>query len=290
MGSYVFTVGFIAGFYGLLSLGLNITTGFAGQVSIGHAAFMAVGAYTTAILGTQLGWAPIASISAAVVVSALVGMLLGLPSLRLRGDFLVIVTLGMGLVVQSLAQYLPITGGALGIGNIPRLSFRSAPLGPQGYFVVVWALVLAGIVAARALERSWFGLGLRALRDDEIAAEMLGWNVPRLKILAFATGAAYAGLAGALFAHFMMFISPEMFGLSESIVILSMIVVGGLGSVWGAVLGAVLLGTAPETLRWAADYRMTIHGLLLLTVIRFFPSGLLGWRVPPVATPRRGSG
>ena len=148
--------------------------------------------------------------------------------------------------------------------------------------------MLLGVLVARALDRSWFGLGLRSLRDDELAAAMLGWNVATLKILAFAAGAAYAGLGGAMFAHFMMFISPEMFGLSESIVILAMIVLGGLGSIGGAVVGAVVLGTAPETLRWAADYRMTIHGLLLLAVIRFFPSGLLGWSVPPVARPRQG--
>ncbi|MHB0868053.1 MAG: branched-chain amino acid ABC transporter permease [Chloroflexota bacterium] len=278
MDSYALTVGIVVGIWVLMALGLNIITGYAGQVSLGHAAFYAFGAYTTAILTTNLGWPWFVTMPMAVVVAAVLGVLLGLPSLRLREDFLAIVTLGLGLVTQSLALYLPFTGGSLGIGGIPYPSVGGVSLGTDGYFAMVMVLALLGIALSLRLDRSWVGLGWRALRDDELAARSMGIDVTRLKVLAFAIGAGYAGLAGALLAHHLGFIIAYNFGFNESITALAMIVVGGMGTVRGALVGALLLAMAPELFRPLADYRMSIYGALIVAVMVFQPGGLLGER------------
>jgi branched-chain amino acid transport system permease protein len=275
---YYLNIGIIVGIYIILSMGLDITIGYAGQPSLGHAAFWAMGAFASAIFTAKYGLSFWVSLPLSVLFTGLVGVLLGLPSLRVKEDFLVIVTLGLCLVVQSLAQHLPLTGGALGISNVPKPSLfgYKFSVGVYFLFVLAWVFLCGGM--SRIIDRSWMGLAFRSIRDDEIAAEIMGIHISRLKVLAFAIGAAYAGLAGVLYAHFMNFVSAEMFGLNESVTILSMIVIGGLASIRGAVLGALLLGTAPETMRWAADYRMSIIGILMFLVIIFQPEGLFGRR------------
>jgi len=278
LDNYMLSVGILAGIWVLLALGLNVITGYAGQVSLGHAAFYAFGAYTTAMLTTNLGWPWIVTMPLAIVVAAALGVVLGLPSLRLRDDFLAIVTLGLGLVTQSLALYLPFTGGSLGIGGIPYPALGPLRFDTPAYFAMVVVLVIVGIALSAWLARSWVGLGWRALRDDELAARAMGINVTALKVLAFAVGAGYAGLAGALLAHHLGFIIAYNFGFAESITALAMIVVGGLGTVRGPVVGALLLALAPEVFRPLADYRMTIYGALVAAVIVLQPQGLLGER------------
>ena len=278
LDSYALTVGIVAGIWVLMALGLNIITGYAGQVSLGHAAFYAFGAYTTAILTTKLGWPWFITMPLSVVVAAGLGVLLGLPSLRLKEDFLAIVTLGLGLVTQSLALYLPFTGGSLGIGGIPYPSIGGFSFSTGTFFLLVAVLVALGIALSLVLDRSWIGLGWRALRDDELAARAMGLDVTRLKVLAFAIGAGYAGLAGALLAHHLGFIIAYNFGFNESITALAMIVVGGMGTVRGALLGALLLAMAPELFRPLADYRMSVYGALIVVVMAFQPGGLLGER------------
>ncbi|MGE5619761.1 MAG: branched-chain amino acid ABC transporter permease [Sphingomonadaceae bacterium] len=278
MDSYALSVGIVVGIWVLMALGLNIITGYAGQVSLGHAAFYAFGAYTTAILTTNLGWPWFVTMPLAVVVAAVLGVLLGLPSLRLKEDFLAIVTLGLGLVTQSLALYLPFTGGSLGIGGIPYPSVGGFSFGTDSYFMMVLLFALLGTALSLWLDRSWIGLGWRALRDDELAARSMGIDVTRLKVLAFAIGAGYAGLAGSLLAHHLGFIIAYNFGFNESITALAMIVVGGMGTVRGALVGALLLGLAPELFRPLAEYRMSIYGALIVAVMVFQPGGLLGER------------
>lgn len=278
MDSYALSVGIVVGIWVLMALGLNIITGYAGQVSLGHAAFYAFGAYTTAILTTNLGWPWFVTMPLAVVVAAVLGVLLGLPSLRLKEDFLAIVTLGFGLVTQSLALYLPFTGGSLGIGGIPYPSVGGFSFGTDSYFMMVLLFALLGTALSLWLDRSWIGLGWRALRDDELAARSMGIDVTRLKVLAFAIGAGYAGLAGSLLAHHLGFIIAYNFGFNESITALAMIVVGGMGTVRGALVGALLLGLAPELFRPLAEYRMSIYGALIVAVMVFQPGGLLGER------------
>lgn len=284
LDNYAFTVGTVVGIWVLMALGLNVITGYAGQVSLGHAAFYAFGAYTTAILTTNVGLPWFLTMPLAVVVAAVLGVLLALPSLRLREDFLAIVTLGLGLVTQSLALYLPFTGGSLGIGGIPYPSLGSFSFSTPAYFLMVAILAAGGVLLSLWLDRSWVGLGWRALRDDELAAQAMGIDVTRLKVLAFAIGAGYAGLAGALLAHHLGFIIAYNFGFNESITALAMIVVGGMGTVRGALFGALLLALTPEVFRALADYRLSIYGLLIVGVMVFQPGGLLGDRSWAVRT------
>lgn len=266
----------IVGIYVILALGLNIVTGFAGQVSLGHAAFYAIGAYASAILSLQGHLTFWLALPAAGIITWFTGILLGLPSLRVKEDFLAIVTLGLGLIVQSLANNLKITGGSLGLGNIPQPELFGEPMSNFSFAVMTWLLVaLAAFVAYRALN-SRVGRAWLAIREDELVADALGVNATRFKVLAFALGALYAGVAGSLFAHYTTFISADSFGFNESATILSMIVLGGMGSIPGAILGAILLALAPEVLRPLADYRMLIYGLLLVILMRYRPQGLLG--------------
>lgn len=266
----------IVGIYVILALGLNITTGFAGQVSLGHAAFYAIGAYTSAILTLQAHMNFWLALPVAAIVTWFTGILLGLPSLRVKADFLAIVTLGLGLIIQSLANNLKVTGGALGLGNIPQPEIFGTPLSTFKFAVMTWLFVaLATFIAWRTLH-SRVGRAWLAIREDELVADALGVNTTRFKVLAFALGALYAGVAGSLFAHYTTFISADSFGFNESATILSMIVLGGLGSIPGAIIGALLLALAPEVLRPLADYRMLIYGLLLVILMRYRPQGLLG--------------
>ncbi|ODA40466.1 branched-chain amino acid ABC transporter permease [Desulfosporosinus sp. BG] len=276
LNPYYLGIVVIVGIYVILALGLNIVTGFAGQVSLGHAAFYAIGAYTSAILSLQghlIFWL---ALPAAAIVTWCTGIVLGLPSLRVKEDFLAIVTLGLGLIIQSLANNLKITGGALGLGSIPQPELFGEPMSNFSFAVMTWLFVaLAAFVAWRALN-SRVGRAWLAIREDELVADALGVNTTRLKVLAFALGALYAGVAGSLFAHYTTFISADSFGFNESATILSMIVLGGLGSIPGAITGAILLALAPEVLRPLADYRMLIYGLLLVILMRYRPQGLFG--------------
>ncbi len=266
----------ILGIYVILALGLNIVTGFAGQVSLGHAAFYAIGAYTSAILSLQ-GHLPFwLALPAAAIITWFTGIVLGLPSLRVKEDFLAIVTLGLGLIVQSLANNLKITGGALGLGNIPQPVFFGEPMSNLSFAIMTWLLVILGSFVAWRTLNSRVGRAWLAIREDELVADAVGVNTTRFKVLAFALGALYAGVAGSLFAHYTTFISADSFGFNESATVLSMIVLGGLGSIPGAIIGAILLTLAPEVLRSLADYRMLIYGLLLVILMRYRPQGLLG--------------
>jgi branched-chain amino acid transport system permease protein len=276
LNGYFINVGVIAGIYIILSLGLNITIGYAGQPSLGHAAFWAIGCYISAILTTVLNVNFWFSLPITVLLTGIIGLFLGIPSIRVRDDFLVIVTLGLCLIVQSLVEKLEITGGSLGISNIPSPSLFGSEFGLIEYIILVFLFVVLCAYFSKIIERSWLGLSFKAIRNDDLAAESMGTNIKLVKILSFSIGASYAGLAGVLYAHYMNFISGEMFGLNESVLILSMIVIGGLGSIKGVIIGALLISTAPETMRWAADYRLSIIGLLMLLVILYRPQGIKG--------------
>lgn len=273
---YLAVVGTTIGIYAVLALSLNLIVGEAGQPSIGHAAFLGIGAYTAAILNTRYGvpfWldAPVAAL-----VTGTVGAALGAISLRLRADFLAIATIGINFVVVAIFQYVDLFGGALGIGGIEPPVFFGQSLEATGYFVLTWTIVLVVTLLMRYLQRSWLGYGLRALRDNEAAASASGIHVAGYKMTAFVISTALAGLAGSLYAHFMTFISPGDFQFVESVTILAMVVLGGRGSVGGVLLGAILLGIAPEVFRPLADYRLLVYGAVLVAIMRLQPAGLLG--------------
>jgi len=273
---YVYTVATLLGIYCILTLGLNTITGLAGQISLGHAAFLGIGAYTSALLTVQHGWDFWPALVAAVAVTATAGALVGAAAIRVREDFLAITTMGVNFVVVAVFLYFPFFGGAFGIGGIPAPSWPGGPLGKPGFFLLVLAGVLLALGVNLQLLRSWVGLAFLATREDEDAARAAGVNVRRFKIVAFTVGTALAGLAGSFYAHFLGFISPEDFGFTFSITILCMLVFGGIGTNRGALLGAVVLGVLPELFRPLADYRMLTYGAILLLMMRWAPHGLLG--------------
>lgn len=250
---------------------LNLITGYAGQPTLGHGAFAGIGAYTAAWLAVRAEWPFLAAVGASALIAGLTGMLVGLCSVRVKEDFLAITTMGVNFVVVAVLLYTPWFGGALGFGGIP------APLGSKaGFLGAVGALALMAVLLGAWLERSWAGLGWAALREEEAAAEAMGVDTRAYKLLAFTLGCALAGLGGALYAYHMGFISPTDFGFPLSIAILTAAVVGGLGTVRGAVAGAVLLGVLPELFRFVSDYRMLVYGALLLLAMRYRPEGLWG--------------
>ncbi|WP_246197190.1 branched-chain amino acid ABC transporter permease [Cytobacillus depressus] len=270
----------------LLGLGLNLTTGFAGQVSLGHAAFYGIGAYTSAILSANYGVNVWISMLIAVVVTFLLGALLGLPSLRLRDDFLAITTLGLGLVAHSFFNNSQLTGGAYGINSIPAPLFFGIEVENVGYLLFVVLALIAAIYIMRKITRSRIGRAWVTIREDETVAQSMGINTMYYKVLAFAIGAAFAGVAGALFAHKIYFVNADSFTFTTSATILSMIVIGGLGSIRGTLLGVTLLYTIPElfhifdvgnllNLNYLDNYKMILYGLLMVLVMRYSPKGLI---------------
>lgn len=250
----------------IMVLGLNITTGVTGQLSMGHAGFMSLGAYASAILTLKLGAPFWLALLAGALVAAAFGFLIGLPALRLEGDYLAIVTIGFAEIVRVFFLNFEPGGKAVGLSGIPK----------ETGFTLVFIITVAVICLTTWLLRSRLGRAFYALRENEIAAAACGINTTSLKVGSFVIGAFLGGLGGALYAHYMYFISPQDFDFSRSIEMLSMVVLGGLGSIPGTILGACILTALPEMLRVVADYRMLFYGGLLVLLMIFRPNGLLG--------------
>ena len=253
----------------ILALGLNIITGLTGQLSLGHAAFMSVGAFAGALLTIKTGMPFSLTILLSGLITAAVAAAIGWPILRLTGDYLAICTLGFAEIVKVVFLNLDITNRALGLTVPTPKSALSMP-------VIVLIVVCLTIIASVFIQNSRFGRALKAIRDDEIAAESMGINIARYKVQSFAVSAFMAGTGGCLYGHFLGYINPSDFGFLKSIDMLSMIVLGGLGSIPGAVFGASLLSAAPEFLRFMSQYRMLVYGALLVFLMVFRPNGLLG--------------
>ena len=266
----------------VLAVSLNVVNGFTGQFSLGHAGFMAVGAYTAAKITLALADVKLAFLPAAVSdqvvfavalgagmgTAALAGFLVGMPSLRLRGDYLAIVTLGFGEIIRSIIENLRTLGQATGLSGLPK----------DTNLVWVGISVVATIVMARRLAVSTQGRALFAIREDEIAAEAMGVDTTGYKVRAFTISAAYAGLAGGLIVHAIQLATPRMFTFIRSIEVVVMVVLGGLGSVTGSVIAAVVLTVALEALREFQSYRMVVYAFLLVVLMLARPQGLFGTR------------
>jgi len=274
--NYYLTILIYIGINSILALSLNIIVGYAGQISLGHAAFYGIGAYSSALIATKLGVSFWVSLPLAIIITAVVGAILGLPSLRVSEDFLAITTIGINFVVQAVFKYVKFFGGALGVSGIPFPSIGGHRFSLAAFALMTAIFTVISAVVAHLINTSWIGLGLKAVREDELAASSSGVNVYKFKVLAFVLGSALAGLAGSLYAHFMMFITADDFGFPLSIAILSMIVIGGIGTVRGAFLGALLLTIMPELFRPLSDYRMLVYAILLILFMRFLPEGLIG--------------
>jgi branched-chain amino acid transport system permease protein len=276
ISGYFITIFITIVIYAMLAHSLNIITGHAGQISLGHAAFFGIGAYTSAMLYTEAGFPFWISLPMAAVVAGIVGALLGIPCLRVRDDFLAITTMGINFVVEAIFLYIPFFGGAMGIGGINLPKWFGREMTKPEYFIFILVVFVLLLLLDRRMGRSWIGLAWASIREDEEAAGAMGVDVVRFKVLAFILGSAIAGLAGGFYAHFLTFIMPQNFGFGQSIVILSMVVFGGIGSRWGPIVGAIILGILPEVSRPIMEYRILIYGILLLGMMRFQPGGLLG--------------
>ena len=265
--------------YALLALGLNLIVGFVGLLNLGYAAFFAIGAYTYALANLHAGVPFWLGLPLAAVVAGAAGVLLGLPAIRARGDYLAIVTLGFGeivrLVVTNLERWTGGPNGLMGIAN-PTLGRYDFGVASAPYYWLTLALVGLVIWVSQRLRRSRIGRAWAAIREDELAAQCMGIDTLRLKLLAHGCGAAVAGLAGCVFAAKQGAITPDSFDFVVSVTVLAMVILGGLGNPLGAVVGAVVLTVAPELLREFAAYRMLLFGATLLVIMRVRPQGLLG--------------
>jgi branched-chain amino acid transport system permease protein len=272
-------------------VGLNIAFGYAGLISLGHAAFVGLGAYALAILTTRLGLSPWLATPAAMIVTVASAAVIGLPLLRLKGHYLALATLGLNVSFVIVASnWLDLTGGTNGISQIPAFRLLQIPLSSErGFLLLALASLAIVVVMASLLHHSRYGRALIAVRDDELAAEMTGLDTIRLKLLAFALSAACAALAGCLFACHVRFISPEDFSYANSITYLAMLIVGGESSIIGSILGAVLLTFLPEWLRFLGNAYLALFGILVFAVLVFLPTGIVGLRslvrIPSRATP-----
>lgn len=270
---YYFQILIYIGINIILASSLNLINGFAGQFSLGHAGFMAVGAYTAAVTTSALNIqrgdpaGPIALALALLlggIVAAIFGLMVGIPTLRLRGDYLAITTLGFGEIIRVIVQNLEFLGGARGFTGIPKLA--------NSFWV--FATVAVVIFLIYNLVNSTYGKAFLAVRDDEIAAEAVGISATRVKVVAFVMGAFFAGIAGGLYAHFVTYINPMQFSFLRSFEIVVMVIIGGMGSIIGVALSAILLTILPEALRSVAQYRMVIYSLLLIVIMITRPQGL----------------
>ncbi|MFZ3065313.1 MAG: branched-chain amino acid ABC transporter permease [Nitrospirota bacterium] len=275
---YITNVATSALTYIVLALGLNIVVGFAGLLDLGYVAFYAVGAYFYALLSIKAGLSFWAVLPLSAIMAAIFGILLGFPTLRLRGDYLAIVTLGFGEMIRiTLNNWDSLTGGPNGILGIRGpdmlgLSFSQ----PYHYYYLIIIIGIFTVFVVNRLNNSRIGRAWIAIREDEIAAEAMGINIVKMKLLAFALGAFFAGMAGAFFAGKMKFVSPESFTFFESVIILCMVVLGGMGSILGVILGAVVLIILPESLRGFQNYRMIIFGGAMAAMMLFRPQGIIG--------------
>jgi branched-chain amino acid transport system permease protein len=287
IGAYQYQILILVGINIILAVSLNLINGFTGQFSIGHAGFYAVGAYTSASLvyygGPSIraatGFLPpvaqnavllLLGLFAAAVAAGIAGLAVGIPSLRLRGDYLAIVTLGFGEIIRVLILNIDLIGGARGFSGIPLLS----------NFFWVYLAVLITIVTVQNLVNSSYGRAFISIRDDEIAAEAMGVDTTRFKVLSFVISSMFAGIAGGLFGHFQMFLHPNSFLFTTSFYIIIMIVVGGLGSIEGAILGAILVTVTLEVFRSFGAFRLVNFSVLLVLIMIYRPQGLVGsWRL-----------
>ena len=260
----------------ILTVSLNIATGYLGQLPLGHAGFMAVGAYTAAIFMTRSGLDASVSFPIGLVLGALmagvVGILIGIPALRLKGDYLAIITLGFGEIIRVVLLNIDsvlgfkLTYGAASLKSIPK----------ETNFLNTFLCVGIVCLLIHTMMKSRHGRAILSIRENEIAAESCGINITYYKVLGFAASAVFAGLAGALYAGYLGILNPSSFGFMKSIEILVMVVLGGMGSMVGSVLSATVLTAVPELLRAFSEYRMILYSLLLITVMIFKPSGLMG--------------
>lgn len=282
---YILHIFVFVGIYAILAVSLDLVAGHTGFLSIAQAAFYGIGAYTSSLLVVRLGSSFSVSTIACMLVAVIISFFVSLPSLRLHDDYFVIVTFGFQMIIFSIFNnWASLTRGPLGISNIPPPSFFGIVVQSHGGFIVMVATLAAlAQTTVHLLSTSPFGRVLHTIREDEVFAQAMGKNTLKFKVSAFAVSAALAALAGSLYAHYITFIDPTSFTIMESVLIISMVIIGGAGSKWGPLIGAAVLVVLPEALRFvglpsavAANLRQVIYGLVLVVMMMIRPRGLVG--------------
>jgi branched-chain amino acid transport system permease protein len=276
-GGYLMNVLVFVGIHTMLAIGLNLLLGYAGQISLGHAGFFGLGAYLSGILTATYAWNPWLAMPLAALLVGALAFLIGFPILKLKGHYLAMATLGMGIIIYIVFnETVDLTGGPSGLSGIPNLSIGTITFDSdvENYYLI-WVITLGTILLTLNLANSRVGRALRAVHDSEVAARVVGVNARLLKVQIFALSAVISSVAGSLYAHTMTFVAPASFGFNFSVELLTMVVIGGLGSIYGSFLGAALLTLLPEFLRAAHDYDIIIYGGLLMLMVMFMPGGLV---------------
>jgi branched-chain amino acid transport system permease protein len=275
---YYFSIFIFIAIYGMIVLGLTMLIGYAGQVSLGHAAFFGLGAYFSSILILHLHLNPWLAMAAGLAGTVIIAVLLGIPTLKLHGHYLAVATLGLGIVVQIIfKEEVGLTGGPTGLTGIPHLTaFGVTFSNDRSYYFLCWIFLMALLGLSINLVHSRVGRALRAISQNQIAAGSLGISVNWFKLMIFSLSAGYASLAGSLYAHYLSFVNPSPFGFMVSVKLMAMVVIGGSASLWGALLGTALLVSLPELLTRLQDYEMLVYGAILILVMMFAPKGLAG--------------
>jgi branched-chain amino acid transport system permease protein len=271
----------------IIVVGLDLLLGYCGQLSLGHGVFVSIGAYASALLTTRAGWSGWAAIPVGMVAAGVAALLVGIPTMRLRGYYLAMATLGFPVVFDAFVrQWSDFTGGSSGVVAVPRLRLGGYVLkGEVSYYLFVLAVFAVVLFVVAAVARSRWGLSLRAVHRDETAAEARGIHVHRAKVIAFVISAVVAGLSGSLYAHYVQFVAPDTFGILFSIMLVVMVVVGGAGRLWGAIVGTIALMWLPEALRSTSTWEPIAFGAVLAAVMLFAPAGVAGlWRRAPSIT------
>lgn len=282
---HIFTILILIGLYCIITIGMSLLIGYAGQISLGHAAFFGIGAYTSGILTVKAAMSPWIAMLIGIILTFLIAYLVGIPILKLQGHFLALATLGLNVIIYILINGLSeLTGGAIGLNGIPVLNLFGMNLGnPLYFYYFVWAIVGLIIIFSENIIRSHVGRLLRSIHDSEIATQTLGVNVAKYKVSIFAISAAYGSLAGSLYAHFITFISPPTFNINFSILLLVMVMIGGSRSIWGAILGTGVIMFLQELIRTLSQnyfhvsgpIELVFYGLIIVVMMMFVPTGFI---------------
>lgn len=288
-GSFFMNVLVFIGIHTMLAVALNLLLGFAGQISLGHAAFFGLGAYISGILTTQYSANPWLAMGAAAICVGVIAFIIGFPILKLKGHYLAMATLGFGIIVYIVFnETVDWTGGPSGMSGIPNLTAGTLVFdNDQSNYYLIWIFTLLTMLLSINLSHSRIGRALRAIHDSEVAARVMGVNARLLKVQIFTVSAFISAIAGSLYAHTMTFIAPASFGFNFSVELVTMVIIGGLGSIYGSFLGAAILTLLPEFLRVFHDLDIVIYGLLLIIMTMFMPGGLIGGFELLVATVRK---
>lgn len=274
--SYWITVLIYVGIYGLIVVGYDLLLGYCGQISLGHNGLFAIGAYATAIATTWFGWVSLLAIAGGIFITCLIAYIVGIPTLRLRGYYLAIATMGFGFIVEALirTQYF---GGSSGISGIPPLSILGYSFdSDRSYYYLVWTVVFLSVIVSLRIGETAIGRSMKAVHTDEEAAACMGINVAKTKMQAFVFSAALAAIAGSLYAHYGTVINPNSFNIMLSVKLLLMLFLGGAGSIYGGLIGAFILFSLPEFLGHLERLELALEGLAFMIILIFLPGGLVG--------------